>query len=89
MKFLIIITCYNREKFILRCIKSALNQAGVDRSAYEVIVVNDCSTDKSQEIISQFKNLIRIIKIVLKKILKKILAYIFIEKEKKFIILKI
>ena len=61
MKFSIIITCYNRQKFILRCIKSALNQAGIDRSAYEVVVVNDCSTDKSKEVISQFESSIRII----------------------------
>ena len=61
MKFSIIITCYNRKKFILRCIKSALNQAGIDRSAYEVIIVNDCSTDKSKEVISQFESSIRII----------------------------
>lgn len=61
MKFSIIITCFNRDKFISRCIRSALHQSGVDRSSYEVIVVDDKSTDRSRDIISQFENIIKII----------------------------
>ena len=61
MKFSIIITCFNRKKFILRCIKSALNQSGIDRSTYEIIVVDDKSTDGSNKIINQFENSIKII----------------------------
>jgi len=41
MKFLIITTCFNRQKFILKCIKSALNQSGIDRSMYEVMTIDD------------------------------------------------
>ena len=61
MKFSIIITCFNRKRFIQRCIKSALNQSLVDRSGYEVIVVDDKSTDGSKNIIEQFENTIKII----------------------------
>jgi len=61
MKFSIIITCFNRDKFISRCIRSALHQSGVDRSSYEVIVVDDKSTDRSRDIISQFENIIKVI----------------------------
>lgn len=61
MKFSIIITCYNREKFISRCIRSALNQSEVSRSSYEVIVVDDCSSDDSLKKIREFKNIITIV----------------------------
>ena len=43
MKYSILITVYNKEKYIERCIDSACNQTFKD---YEVIVVNDGSTDK-------------------------------------------
>ena len=61
MKFSIIITCYDREKFISRCIRSALHQSGIDRSSYEVIVVDDMSRDNSRKIINEFNNIIKII----------------------------
>ena len=47
MLFSIIITCYNREKLISRCIRSALHQKNVNRFDYEIIVVDDFSIDKS------------------------------------------
>ena len=62
MKFSIIITCYNREKLISRCIRSALHQKNINRSDYEIIVVDDFSEDKSLEKIDEFDSLIRIIK---------------------------
>ena len=62
MKFSIIITCYNREKLISRCIRSALNQKNINRYDYEIIVVDDFSKDKSLEKIDEFDSLIRIIK---------------------------
>ena len=61
MKFSIIITCFNRQKFISRCIRSALHQNGVTRDSYEVIVVDDNSSDKSQKIISEFESMIKVI----------------------------
>ena len=62
MKFSIIITCYNREKLISRCIRSALHQKNVNRFDYEIIVVDDFSIDKSLEKIEDFDSLIKIIK---------------------------
>lgn len=54
MDFSIIIPLYNQEKYIEECLKSALNQ---DFSGeFEVIVINDGSNDKSEEIIKNFKD---------------------------------
>ncbi len=53
MKVSIIITCFNREKFIARAIRSAIFQK-FDRKEFEVIVVDDGSTDNSRKIIEDF-----------------------------------
>lgn len=58
MKVSIIITVYNREQFIARCIRSCLAQS-MPKEDYEIIVVNDGSTDKSEEIINSFGSKIR------------------------------
>ncbi len=42
-----VIPCYNMERFITRTLNSVENQAG----SVEVVVVNDCSTDRSDEMI--------------------------------------
>ena len=57
----VIITCYNLEKYISRAINSCLNQT-LPEKQYEVIVVDDCSTDGSWDVISQFSGLITAIK---------------------------
>jgi glycosyltransferase involved in cell wall biosynthesis len=44
------ITCYNAENTIARAIESAMLQ---DWPNYEVIIVNDCSTDNSQAVIDE------------------------------------
>lgn len=44
----IVVTCYNLENYIERCISSILNNTYKD---IEVIVVNDCSTDNSLDVI--------------------------------------
>jgi|GEM_PF-4853743 len=54
----IIIPAYNQEKYIERCIQSAINQT---QPAMEIIVVNDGSTDNTQKIIDGYKDKIRII----------------------------
>ena len=54
----IIITNYNKGRFIEKTIKSALNQEYVNK---EVIIFDDGSTDKSMKIIKKFRN-IKIIK---------------------------
>lgn len=48
MKISVVITCYNKAKYIAQAIKSACEQAGV----HEIIVVDDCSTDRSVAIAS-------------------------------------
>lgn len=49
--FTVIIPLYNKEKYIEKALKSILNQTFTD---FEVLIVNDCSTDKSLEIASEF-----------------------------------
>ena len=59
MKYSVIITCRNREKFISRCIRSALNQKQLARHDYEVIVIDDYSKDNSKKIILDYQNVIK------------------------------
>ena len=47
----IIVPCFNGEKYIKRCLDSILNQSYKD---FEVIFVNDGSTDKTDEIIREY-----------------------------------
>lgn len=49
----IIIPCYNAEKTIATALRSLLNQS---YQRIEIIVSDDCSTDNSKEIISEFSN---------------------------------
>lgn len=56
MKVSIIITCYNLENYISRAIHSCLDQT-LDEEKYEIIVVDDCSTDNSWNIIQNFGSL--------------------------------
>jgi len=51
MKFLIVIPTHNEEKNILFCLESLKNQTFRD---YEIVVVNDGSTDKTEEVVSAF-----------------------------------
>ncbi|MES2864811.1 MAG: glycosyltransferase family 2 protein [Bacteroidota bacterium] len=51
--FTVIIPLYNKEKYIENAIKSILNQTFTD---FELLIVNDCSTDKSVEIASKFES---------------------------------
>jgi len=57
--FSIIIPLYNKEKYVENALKSILNQTFTD---YEIIIVDDGSTDKSRVLISKYlSNKIRII----------------------------
>lgn len=49
--FSIIIPLYNKERYIENAIQSILKQTVAD---YEIIIINDGSTDKSKEIISKY-----------------------------------
>ena len=53
--FTIIVPVYNSEKFIKRCISSILNQNFFD---YEIIIINDCSTDASNRICKSLDKII-------------------------------
>ena len=51
----IIVCCYNHEKWIERCLRSILHQKYIKDSEYEVVIVDDSSTDKSRDIIKKFE----------------------------------
>lgn len=53
IKLSIIVPVYKTEQYLHRCLSSIFNQ-NVDRSQYEVIIVNDGSPDNSQSIIDDF-----------------------------------
>lgn len=50
-KIAVVIPLYNKENFIKQTLESVLNQTFTD---FEVLIVNDGSTDKSWEIVSEF-----------------------------------
>lgn len=62
-KVSVCVVTYNQEKYIEECLLSIINQA--TEFAYEIIVSDDCSTDRTPEIISNlekiYPNLIRTI----------------------------
>lgn len=55
-KYSLIVPVYNVQKYIEKCISSILDQ---DYANYEIIIVDDGSTDKSAEIIDRITNLNR------------------------------
>lgn len=56
----LVVAVRNQEKYIGRCIRSILNQT-YPRADYEVIVVNDASTDRTRYALELFENEIRLI----------------------------
>ena len=56
----VIIPVFNQQKYIARCIRSILNQT-LDKSHYDIIVVNDASTDKTREILELYNDDITLI----------------------------
>lgn len=54
MMLSIIIPVYNSEKYLPQCLESVFSQ-DLDPADYEVIVINDGSTDHSKDIISEFQ----------------------------------
>ena len=57
MKFSVLIPVFNEEKTVIEVLKR-LNSTKVDDVDYEVIVINDGSTDKTKELLEQNKNLL-------------------------------
>ncbi|MEL6628143.1 MAG: glycosyltransferase family A protein [Bacteroidota bacterium] len=60
MEISVIITCYNYARYVGRAIRSAYNQS-LERSKYEIIVVNDASTDETEEVLKDYQDIIRAI----------------------------
>ncbi len=54
----VIIPVYNAEKYLRECLESVLSQRGIE---FEVIVVNDGSTDRSSEILKEYSQKIILI----------------------------
>jgi len=54
MKLSIVITVYNKEAYLIRAFDSLLNQEGTNYDDYEVIAVNDGSTDNSLKLIESY-----------------------------------
>lgn len=53
MKVSVVITSYNYDKYIKDSIESVLNQSYFD---FELVIIDDCSTDNSVKIIKQFED---------------------------------
>ena len=64
----IIIPIYNAEKFLAKCLDSILAQTYKN---YEVICVDDCSTDNSLSILEQYAKQYSCIKVISHKKQKK------------------
>jgi glycosyltransferase involved in cell wall biosynthesis len=57
-KITVVITAYNAERYISRCIDSIINQK---EEECEIIVVNDASTDKTEEVTKKYGDRIKYI----------------------------
>lgn len=60
MKITVLIPCHNEEKCIKACVQSCLDQT---RKPDEILVINDGSTDRSQNILENFGTKIKLINI--------------------------
>lgn len=63
MKLSIVVKIYNKSKFLSKCLESLVCQSLSD-TEYEVICVNDCSTDNSSEIAHKFADKYEFIKVI-------------------------
>lgn len=57
MKISVIVTNYNYEKWLRRCIRSLINQSFDD---YEIIIIDDYSTDNSRNILLEYQDVDKI-----------------------------
>lgn len=60
MKVSILIPCHNEEEVIAKCVRSCLNQS---HPVFEVVVVNDGSTDKTARVLHRLADKIRLVDI--------------------------
>lgn len=54
--FSVIVPAFNEEKYIKECLDSLASQT-LDKTLFEVIVINDCSTDKTLDIVNNYTKL--------------------------------
>jgi glycosyltransferase involved in cell wall biosynthesis len=54
-KIAVVVTNFNYGHFLSRCLRSLLDQS-IDRVLYEIIVVDDGSTDNSRQVLSLFES---------------------------------
>ncbi len=59
MKFTILITSYNKGKYLKDCLDSCLNQSEKD---YEIILCDNYSDDNTVDIFSKYEDSIKLIK---------------------------
>tara|TARA_R110002153_G_scaffold98433_2_gene233456 strand:- start:6465 stop:7064 length:600 start_codon:yes stop_codon:yes gene_type:complete len=57
LKISVIVTNYNYEKWLRRCIRSLINQSFDD---YEIIIIDDYSTDNSRNILLEYQDIDKI-----------------------------
>lgn len=58
MEISIVITCHNYARYLGRAIRSSINQ-NCPRNKYEILVINDASTDETKDIMDSFSGYIR------------------------------
>ena len=55
LKLSVVVPVYNAERYLERCVGSILHQ-DIDKAEYEIILINDGSTDRSYEIAKKLKD---------------------------------
>lgn len=58
MEISIVITCHNYARYLGRAIRSAINQ-NFPRRKYEILVINDASSDETKDVMDSFMGYIR------------------------------
>ena len=61
MRVSLIITNYNYAEYVGRSIQSALNQNILTKNFYEVIIIDDGSTDASKKVVESYRNDVKVI----------------------------
>jgi len=62
MDISVIVTNYNYDRYLARCLRSLITQS-LSSSNYEIVLVDDASTDNSLEVASTFKERIKIFRL--------------------------